>query len=260
MNVLKFRIATIYFVLGALALSAGGPAVVGAQPSAVDPSATRILKRMTDRLGGLDQFSVSTQVTIEDVTDRDHRIDLDVSASVTIDRPNRVRSERRGDPIDQTFFYDGKTLTLFNPGENVYATEPAPETIEGLLDYARDSLGLIIPVADLVYRNAYELLMHNVNYAAVIGKTVIGGVTCDHLLFSRPGVDFQVWVADGAEALPCKYVVTDTGQPGWVSITTVMSDWDLSPDVSDGEFRFVPPKGARRIPFMRPGESTPSSP
>ena len=215
---------------------------------------------MTYYLGSLKGFSVNTQVTIEDVTDKDHRIDLDVSASMMIDRPNRIRAERRGEPVDQTFFYDGKSLTLFNPGENAYATEPAPGTIEGLLDYARDSLGLIIPAADLVYRNAYELLMQDVSYAAVIGKTVIGGVTCDHLLFSRPVVDFQVWVADGAKALPCKYVVTDTGQPGWVSITTVMSDWDVSPDVSDAVFRFVPPEGARRIPFMRPGESTPSSP
>ena len=259
MNALSFRMAAALFVLGALVLAVSGP-VVAAQSSAVDPAATRILERMTDYLGSLKNFSVNTQVTIEDVTDRDHRIDQDVSASMVIDRPNRIRAERRGEPVDQTFFYDGQSLTLFNPGENAYATEPAPGTIEGLLDYARDSLGLIIPAADLVYRNAYELLMQDVNYAAVIGKTVIGGVTCDHLLFSRPGVDFQVWVADGAKALPCKYVVTDTGQPGWVSITTVMSDWDVSPDVSDAVFRFVPPEGAKRIPFMRPGASTPSSP
>ena len=256
MKALSFRMATALFVLGALALAAGSP-VVAAQSSAVDPAATRILERMTDYLGSLKNFSVHTQVTIEDLTDRDHRIDLDVSARMVIDRPNRIRAERRGEPVDQTFFYDGQSLTLFNPGENAYATEPAPEKIEDLLDYARDSLGLIVPAADLVYRNAYELLMQDVNYAAVIGKTVIGGVTCDHLLFSRPGVDFQVWVADGDKALPCKYVVTDTGQPGWVSITTVMSDWDVSPDVSDAVFRFVPPKGAKRIPFMRPGASTP---
>ena len=259
MGIHNFRMSTALFVLGALALAAGGP-VAAAQSSAVDPAATRILERMTEYLGSLKSFSVNTQLTIEDVTDRDHRIDLDVSAQVTVDRPNRLRSERRGDITEQTFVYDGKSLALFNPGENVYATEPAPATIEGLLDYARDSLGLIVPVADLVYHNSYELLMQDVNYATVIGKTVIGGVTCNHLLFSRPGVDFQVWVADGDKALPCKYVVTDTGQPGWVSITTVMSDWNLSPDVSDAVFRFVPPEGAKRIPFMRPGASTPSSP
>jgi hypothetical protein len=251
MNLQKSMIVTALFVFGALALSVGSTTMAGAQSSAVDPAATQILKRMTDHLGSLDHFSVRTQITIEDVTDRDHRVDLDVSANVTIDRPDRLLSERRGDPIDQTFYYDGKALTLFNPGENVYATEPAPATIEGLLDYARESLGLIVPVADLVYRNAFDLLMQDVTYAAVVGKSVIDGVTCNHLLFSRPGVDFQVWVADGARALPCKYVVTDTAHPGWVSITTVMSDWDFAPDVRDAVFRFEPPEGARPITFMR---------
>ena len=129
MNLQKSMIVTTLFVFGALALSVGSTAVAGAQSSAVDPAATGILKRMTDHLGSLDHFSVRTQVTIEDVTDREHRIDLDVSANVTIDRPDRLLSERRGDPIDQSFYYDGKTLTLFNPGDKVYATEPAPATI-----------------------------------------------------------------------------------------------------------------------------------
>lgn len=251
MNILNLRIAPGLFVLGALALFVSVPMAVDAQAAAVDPSATRILKRMTDHLGSLKRFSVHTQVTLEDVTDLDHRIDLDVSASVIIERPNKLRSERRGELVDQIFYYDGKTLTLHNPGDKVYATEPAPETIEGVLDYTRESLGLIVPVADLVYRNAFELLMQDVNFATVVGKSVIDGVTCDHLLFSRPGVDFQVWVADGAEALPCKYVVTDRGNPGWVSITTVMSDWNFTPTITDNTFTFVPPQGAKPIKFMR---------
>ena len=79
---------------------------------------------------------------------------------------------------------------------------PAPGTIEGTLDFVRDSLGLIIPISDLVYSNAFPLLMQDVTFAAVVGKAFIGGVKCDHLLFSRPGVDFQVWVADSGKPLP----------------------------------------------------------
>lgn len=93
--------------------------------------------------------------------------------------------------------------------------------------------------------------MQDVDFATVVGKTVIGGVTCDHLIFSRPGVDFQVWVADGTKALPCKYVVTDTGNPGRVSVTTVMSDWDFAPAMADDGFTFTPPQGTKPITFMR---------
>jgi len=92
--------------------------------------------------------------------------------------------------------------------------------------------------------------MQEVTLAVVVGKAVIGGVKCDHLLFSRPGVDFQVWVADGGKPLPYKYVVTDTGTPMRLSITTVISDWNIKPSVADTRFTFVPPQGVKQIVFM----------
>ena len=250
MRIANFRMAVALFALGVFALAAAVSTEVRAQAPAVDPAATQILQKMTDALGSLKQFSVHTQNTLEDVLESGHRVDFDISASITVSRPNRLRAERRGDLIDQIFYYDGKTLTLYNPADKVYATEPAPGTIEGVLDFARESLGLTIPAADLVYRNAFPLLMQDVTFAAVIGKAVIGGVKCDHLIFSRPGVDFQVWVADAGQPLPYKYVVTDTATPMLVSITTVMSDWNTAPAGDDAHFRFEPPPGVKPINFM----------
>jgi hypothetical protein len=205
---------------------------------------------MTDYVGGLQQFSVHTQNTLEDLLVTGQRVDVDVSADVAISRPNKLHAERKGDLVDQVFTYDGKTLALYNPSDKVYATKPAPGSIEEMLDFARESLGLMVPAADLVYRNAFALLIQDVNLAVVVGKSVIGGVTCDHLLFSRPGVDFQVWIADSGRPLPYKYVVTDTGTPALVSVTTTMSDWNVSPELGDDRFTFVPPEGSRQIDFM----------
>ena len=221
-----------------------------AQAPGIDPQAEKILRRMTDYLGGLKKFSLQTQVTLEDLLDSGHRIDFDISTRVIVSRPNQIRAERKGDIIDQIFYYDGKTLTLYNPSDKVYATVRAPGTIEDLLHFASDSLGLIIPAADLVYQNAFPQLMHDVTFASVVGKTYIGGVRCDHLLFSRPGVDFQVWVADKGQPLPYKFVVTDTGSAARISTATVMSDWKVAPAVSDAKFKFVAPKGAKPITFL----------
>ncbi len=243
-------VAAAMFTLGVLALTVISAPPVWAQTPAVDPTASQTLKRMTDYLASLQQFSVHTRNTLEDMLDSGQRIDLDIAASVIISRPNKLRAERKGELLDQVFYYDGKTLTLYNPSDGVFATEPAPATIEGMLDYTRDSLGLIIPASDLAYRNAYPLLMQGVTSATVVGKSVINGVTCDHLAFSRPDVDFQVWVADGERPLPCKYVVTDTSTPALISISTVMSDWDFTPSATDASFDFVPPKGAKAITFM----------
>jgi len=237
-------------VLAVLTLSVTVATEVWAQTPAVDPAATQILQRTTGYLGSLKQFSVHTQNTLEDVLESGHRIDIDISAKVTVSRPNRLRAERRGDLIDQDFFYDGKTLTLYNPSDKVYGRETAPGTIEGVLDFARENLGIMVPAADLIYRDAFQLLMQDVTYATVVGKAVIGGVQCDHLLFSRPGVDFQVWVADAGPPLPYKYVVTDTSTPKLMSITTVMGDWNTAPAADDDRFSFEPPPGVKPVNFM----------
>ena len=247
---LKFRTAITFIALMMFALSTTVFSEARAQAPAVDPAATEILKRMTDYLGSLKQFSVHTQNTLEDVLDSGHRIDLDVSASVTLSRPNKLRSERKGDLVDQVFYYDGKTLTLYNPSSNVYATETAPDTFEGMFKYLYESIGFGTPISDLVYTDAYPLLMQDVTFATVIGKSNINGVKCDHLLFSRPGVDFQVWVSEGKKPLPLKYVVTDTAIAGLMSVVTIMSDWNVEPAVKDAQFTFVPPKGVQKINFM----------
>ena len=250
MRINHYRMVAAFLIFGMLALSSTLHTKVWSQTDQVDPAATRILQKMTAYLGALKQFSVHTQTTLEDMLESGHRVDFDVSADVIISRPNKLHAERKGDLVDQVFYYDGKTLTLYNPPDKVYATESAPGTIEQLLDYARESLGLTVPVADLVYRNAFTLLIQDVNFARVVGKTVIGGVRCDHLVFSRPGVDFQVWVADDGQPLPYKYVVTDTGTPALLSVSTVMSNWNVAPAVPDSRFNFVPPQGAKRITFM----------
>lgn len=250
MRRLNFRMAGVLFALGGLVMSMSVSTEVQAQTPAVDPAATQILQRMTDYLGSLQRFSVHTQNTIEDVLVSGHKVDFDVSSSVTVSRPNKLRAERKGDLVDQVFYYDGTTLTLYNPSDKVYAIESAPGTIEELLDFAREIIGIIPPISDLMYRNAFTLLMQEVNLAVVIGKTVINGVTCDHLLFSRPGVDFQVWVADSGQPLPQKYSVTDTALPRPLSLTTVLSDWNVAPAVDDALFTFVPPEGTKAIIFL----------
>ena len=156
---------------------------------------------MTRFLDGLPQFSVKTSSTLEDLHASGHRVDYELAANVVVKRPDRLRAMRVGGVMDQRFYYDGKTLTLYNPGEKVYATEKAPPTVEKTIDFARETVGIMLPAADLLYRGAFPLLTQDLTLAAVVGKSVIDGVKLDHLLFSRPGVDFQIWIAEGSQAL-----------------------------------------------------------
>ncbi len=231
------------------------PAPQAATPD-VDPEAVKVLRRMTDYVSSLKQFSVHVRNLQEEMLEVGHRADFEMSVKVLVSRPNKVRADRVGHLVDQSFYYDGTTLTLSNPSHKLYATAPAPATIEETIDFSRETLGVGLPVADLVYRNAFPLLMQDVNLAGVVGKEVIEGVTCTHVLFIRPGVDFQVWVADGDQPLPYKYVVTDTGTRELLSTTSLMSDWNVAPGASDAQFTFVPPPGAKATTFLPLAKST----
>jgi hypothetical protein len=255
MSTWKRLVAKAWLVLGAFIWCVIATVDVRAEVPAVDPVAVQKLKQSTDFLAGLPQFSVKTANVIEDLQFAGHRVDYDVSNSVTVKRPDKMRAARAGGLMDQRLFYDGKSMTLYNPNEKVYATEQAPDTIEKMIELAREKIGILLPAADLLYRNAFPLLMQDVTLAVVVGESVIDGVKCTHLLFSRPQVDFQLWIANGAQPWPLKYVVTETGTPERLSVTTVLSDWNTAPAVDDALFHFVPPPGTQAIEFL-PLEST----
>ena len=241
------------FITGIISLVQAQQGSLKPQTSApaVDPGAVKLLRGMTDYLGGLKQFSVLALNMREDVLESGQRVDFEVTAKVIVSRPNKLQGERQGHLTDQIFYYDGKTLTLYNPSDKVYASMPAPPTIEETLDFAHESLGLGYPISDLVRPNVFPLLMRDVTLALNIGKEVISGVKCDHLLFSRPGVDFQVWIPDSGAPLPRKYIVTDRGTAELLSITTLMNDWNEAPAAGDSQFTFVPPSGTKAITFMK---------
>ena len=155
-------------LLSGNAYSQSAPVTPPPQTEGVDPGAVKVLRRMTDHLSGLKQFSVVALNMREDMLISGHRVDYEVTSTVVVSRPNKLRVERTGHLAGQTFYYDGTTLTLYNPNDKVYASMPAPATIEETLDFGRESLGLGYPISDLVYRNLFPLLMQDVTLALMI--------------------------------------------------------------------------------------------
>ena len=197
---MESKFTTMFMARGLLmlALSFAAYTNVQAQASSVDPAAVETLRRMTDYTAKLQGFSVHTQNTLEDLLDSGQRIDFDVAADVVVRRPNQLHARRVGELIDQDFYYDGESLTLHSPSDGVYATGPAPKTIEELLDYGREELGLIIPVSDLVYRNSFAILIEDVTSAVVIVIEIL----IDHAL------------ADDDRRAPLAQKGEELGEPG----------------------------------------------
>ncbi len=142
MMAMIWRRTAISFAIVAVA-AAVSIAAARADNSNVDPVAVQTLKRMTDFVSSLDRFSVHSENTLEDQLDSGQRVDIDVGVNVLVRRPNKIHTERTGELVNQDFYYDGETLTLYVPSDRVYATLPAPATIEELLDFVREELTLV---------------------------------------------------------------------------------------------------------------------
>lgn len=221
------------------------------QELGVDEQAVTILKNSLDYLSKLNTFSVNVQSSLEDVMESGHRIDLQFVSTLTVNRPNKLHAERHGSFWNQILYFNGNEITLYNTSKKYFATETINGSIDDMFHFARDEFELQAPASDLIYSNSFSLLMYEVNGAVVIGTEVINNVECDHLLFSRPGVDFQIWVAKNGAPLPYKYVVTDTSTPELLAISLVFEDWNEKPKASEKLFKFNAPKDASQIAFIK---------
>ena len=220
-----------------------------AQSAGIAPEAKQILKASTDFLANQQKFTADTRNTLEIVLKSGQKIEFNSTGRQSIQRPNKLRAERTGDLVEQVFVYDGKSLTLSNPQEKVYAQVPTPGTLEEMFDFARTKLDIVAPAGDLAYKNAYDILMDGVTEGIVVGEAVIEGVRCDHLAFRAPELDWQIWIQQGAQPLPRKLVITTLDLPNAPQFAITITKWNLQPAFDAETFTVTPSAGMKQIDF-----------
>jgi hypothetical protein len=235
----------------AILVLAGWPLPGRTQPAGIDPEAEKMLRRMGDYLATRQQFTVKAENTLEVVLTSGQKLQFGGPTTLSVSRPNRMRAHRQGDIANQEFFYDGKTLTLYNPRENLYATTAAPATLDEMLDFSREKLDIIAPAAELLYKNSAEKMLKEASSGFVVGPGVVAGVKSTHLAFRGAELDWQIWIEDGVRPLPRKFVLTSKQVKGEPQFTALIRNWDVAPKLTDREFSFAPPKGAKKVEFLR---------
>jgi hypothetical protein len=240
-----------------LAFSLFSPALSVGQETmpAIDPKADTVLKQMSDFMDSVDQFSFHAENATDELQTSGQKLQFSKSVDVFVKRPDRLRANARGDFADREFYYNGKTITLFGKDVNYYASLKAPPQIEGALDHAVMAFDLEVPLADIVYRNSYSLLTESANSGFYAGLHYTDGIECHHLVFSYDDIDVQVWIENSKTPLPRKLIITEKWVTGAPQFTARMSKWDLSPQLKESLFTFVPPDKAEKIEFI-PAERT----
>jgi hypothetical protein len=238
----------LYFLLAARGL----PLVFGDKPAdkpRIEPRADDVLKKACACLAELKQFGIKVEETFDEVSASGQKIQLSNHRSVLVSRPDRLMAESEGDTTKRHVYYDGKTITMFDPDAKLYATDKAPATIDALFDYLHEAHGFTLPTADLLFTDPYKVLTEKVEEGEYLGLHRVGEKKCHHLAFRQRGVDWQLWVDAGEKPLPLKFLITYRRLPGEPQFATAFA-WDLSAKPSDSAFTFKPPPDARKIEFV----------
>ena len=84
----------------------------------------------------------------------------------------------------------------------------------------------------------------------MIGDDTLDGKACTHYAYRQPDIDWQLWIRQGPQPLPCRMVISrrDSAEQPRHSIDY---HWQLDGAIKPQAFEFVPPAGARVVPLQQ---------
>jgi len=232
----------------------GGVALVGGsqqEAPKIEPKADQYLKAMSSYLAGLKTYSFQVEEYFDDVQDDGQKLQLSNQRTMSVSRPDKVFGEDVGDTANSLFYYDGKTVTVFDREQKTYATEKVPGTIDGMLDDLHDRFDTDQTLADFLFADPYKVFTEHVQSGTYVGLHHVGKVKCHHLAFRQRLLDWQIWIdADTDRPLPRKLLITFKREVDQPQYTALIHRWDVNPKLSDDLFQFKAPEGIRKVDFL----------
>jgi hypothetical protein len=228
-------------------LARQAPSHVSAQPVARQADAA--LRAMGGFIGAAGAFSFHTDVTFDHVLPSGQKLQFSAQQEVVAERSGRLRIDWDGDLGARRFWYDGKSITLYDPAQPFYASAAAPGQLDAMLDVVIRKYGFSPPLADFLYRDPYKALRQNVQYAFDLGESDVDGMNCRSFAFVEKAIDWQIWIQDGPQPVPCKVVITYKTQRTQPQFAAVFSDWQFAPRIADNTFSPDVPAGVEKVSF-----------
>jgi hypothetical protein len=226
------------------------PAPQAEKATAPEPDPQQILQTMCDFLKSQTQFTYKAEVADDQVYSGGKKLQYNIDMETSVRRPDRLRVNAEGDLVDKQFFFDGKTITLYDKDKNVYGTLEVPPDIESALEKANKDFGVRVALTDLASPNLCEHIGKRTKHSLYVGLSKVRGVPCHHLSFDGDQAQLQLWIDAGDKPLPRKVVLTHKQLPGSPQWTAYLTDWNFSPQLPDDLFAFTPPQGAEKIKFL----------
>src|SRR5271169_3434600 len=165
------------------AKAAKKPAAPAAQMG-LEPRAIDILKAASARLAAAKTMSFTAIVSYESPSRLGPPLIYSTKSEVAMQRPDKLRVVTLGDGPPSEFYYDGKTMMAFAPGENLVAVADAPPTLDAALQAAYDSAAIYFPFTDVLVADPYKDIADGLKVAFYIGQSaVVGDTTTDMVAY-----------------------------------------------------------------------------
>lgn len=246
----------VAFAMAAALCAQAATAATEAAPAAapaplIAARADALLREMSAYLAAAQEFTFTADVTFDHVLPTGQTLQFSAVEEVGVKRPNHVFVDWNGDLGARRFWYDGATLTLFDPATPYFAAAPAPKTIDATLAALEGAFAFTPPLADFLFADPYAALTAGVRHGVYIGVSEVGGRDCHQLAFVDARINWQIWIDAGHQPTPCKIVINYPTRPGDPQFSATFADWDFAPGIAATRFAPDLPPGARQIPFRQ---------
>jgi hypothetical protein len=221
--------------------------------SKVNPLVVAKAVEVGKHLRSLPKVEVTAQSIHDVVLESGQKIQAHGSSQMVADGKNRLYMNIDSDNITREYFFDGKKLTQYSPPLQYYTTIDMLGNLAEMLDKVEAHYGIHLPLKALFSLGSDQEALNKLTSAVYVGPSKINGKVCDHLAFSQPGADWQLWVSRGKKPLPCKLVVTKTDEANQPQTSQTFA-WNLAPTVKASEFTFKAGKGDVAIPLKKLAE------
>lgn len=243
---------------GLSAVAQGKPAATPqkaapSKPPAIDPAALALIKATSDKLAAAKSISFVTLGAFDVPARNGQPLFYFTRSEVLMVRPNKLRVIVPGDGPPSEFYFDGKTIAVFQPYSDLVATMDASGSLEDALEAIYKKAGLYFPFVDFIVADPYDTLTKGLTSAFVIGTSkLVGGTETNIVSLSNKDTHLQIWI--GAEdKLPRLVWATPVNRPKEPRHMVEFSDWKVTGEIAAAE-SFTPKtkETTKQIPFARP--------
>jgi hypothetical protein len=209
------------------------------------------LMEMATLLGSTQRFTASMKISYDAVQDDGQKIEFGELRDLAVQRPNQVRiQETASDGKGALILFDGEKVTVSHRASGLYAQGEQPGDIDtSVVHFVRD-LKMRMPLAPVLMSRFGDELQQRLTSIDYVEQTSIHGKPAHHIAGRTANADFQVWIADGKQALPQRIVMTYKHESGQPQFRADFSKWNLTPKFDKSTFKFKPAANAQRINFV----------